>query len=285
MVDDLRKASMIASGKVGTEWVYQKNGVRREYVIPTNPQTGTQQAWRGRFGDALRELVIMGDDLHQVLKDGLGYRWHARIIGRCLEDGGSLWDSFLDVWDTFDAGDQADWAQYDQLGGLLTERGGGFFAIASVVHYLGLSVGFDAGYDEPTAGNAAEVAAIWEREADMIYLTQEEADLLYVAIDTTPDWILPTLLNNWVNFGSSFNAAEYRKDQNDVVYLRGTVKNGTLNSVGFNLPTGYRPSTNRVFATVANGAFAYVVIYTDGNVLFASASNVSFSLDGISFQI
>lgn len=69
-----------------------------------------------------------------------------------------------------------------------------------------------------------------------------EADL------TAHDWKYPTLLNGWVNYGGAYTVARYCK-RGGVVYVQGLVKDGTANSVVFNLPTDYRPSGTLPFTT------------------------------------
>lgn len=97
----------------------------------------------------------------------------------------------------------------------------------------------------------------------------------------------PTLLNSWVNYGGTRQAAGFWKDKESVVHLEGVIKSGTTTSptILFNLPAGYRPSLRNKFATVSNSAFASIFIDTDGNVYYESGSNVEFSLCGISFKV
>jgi hypothetical protein len=103
---------------------------------------------------------------------------------------------------------------------------------------------------------------------------------------TTDGWTAPTLLNSWVNFGSSRQIAGYYKDKFGVVHLRGTIKSGTTTSPTplFQLPVGYRPNAREYFATSSNGAFGSCFVESDGNVYFEAGSNVWFSLSGITFR-
>jgi hypothetical protein len=59
----------------------------------------------------------------------------------------------------------------------------------------------------------------------------------------------------------------YRKI-NNVVYLRGRVSGGGANSLAFNLPSGYRPAVEMVFAVQQFGTanINYITVNTDGNV-------------------
>lgn len=108
--------------------------------------------------------------------------------------------------------------------------------------------------------------------------------------------IAPTLLNSWVNLGSTFAVAGYWKDANGRVHLAGVVKNGGVTSVIFTLPVGYRPADGKdhIFACQASkspGAIAdhvtgEVYVNSNGDVApnFAATYNYYLSLDGISFQ-
>jgi len=100
-------------------------------------------------------------------------------------------------------------------------------------------------------------------------------------------WVTPTLLNSWVDFGGAFATAQYRKDSFGVVHLKGLIKDGTTTSatVLFTLPTGHRPTLQRVFVTSTStaGTSARVDVEADGDVSIQSGSATYLSLDGISF--
>ena len=98
--------------------------------------------------------------------------------------------------------------------------------------------------------------------------------------------ILPTLLNSWINFGGSRKVAGFFKDAFGVVHLEGVISSGTTTSptVLFTLPVGYRPTARQLFVCNSNGALGTGFVEASGDVLFESGSNVSFSLDSISFR-
>jgi len=103
---------------------------------------------------------------------------------------------------------------------------------------------------------------------------------------TTETWIAPSLLNSWVNYGSTYNPTGYYKDSDNVVHLRGLLKDGTIGDVNaFILKEGYRPAYQHVFMTISNNAVGRCDIYPSGNVFFRVGSNVYFSIDGINFRI
>lgn len=104
-------------------------------------------------------------------------------------------------------------------------------------------------------------------------------------------WTAPTLLNSWVNFGTTFQVAGYRK-VGDVVALRGMIKNGTVAglTVLFTLPSGFRPPADLIFATAGFTSSGKDVVRVDvdssGNVKlggaldganYLSLSNIQFS--------
>lgn len=91
--------------------------------------------------------------------------------------------------------------------------------------------------------------------------------------------------NSWTNFDAD-RPARYWKIGN-TVFLTGLIKSGTVGLAAFTLPVGFRPvSVNGlIFATASNGAFGYVVITHDGNVVPNVGSNVYFSLDGLRFPV
>jgi hypothetical protein len=89
----------------------------------------------------------------------------------------------------------------------------------------------------------------------------------------------PAFQNSWVNFDSGYAQAGYWKDPTGVVYLKGRIKSGTLNTTAFNLPPGFRPpGGSEQFAVVSNGALGVLEVQSDGDVIPVSGSNVSFSL-------
>lgn len=103
-------------------------------------------------------------------------------------------------------------------------------------------------------------------------------------------WETPTLLNSWTNFGGAYATAAYRKDSLGVVHLRGLITGGTktATTVLFNLPSGYRPAADLMFATsVDNGSwagFGSFNVKSNGDVMLRVAgSGPWISLDGCSF--
>lgn len=108
------------------------------------------------------------------------------------------------------------------------------------------------------------------------------------AMATLEAIIAPTLLNSWVNNTVGFQTAGYYKDNFGIVHLTGLIKSGTT-TVGTNLfilPVGYRPTGALSFPTYSNdgATIGTLQILSGGNVNIVTGSNVSFSLDGVSFR-
>lgn len=112
---------------------------------------------------------------------------------------------------------------------------------------------------------------------------------------TTPtflDWVgdrswtamAGSLTNSWTDSGAPELACAYKKEGNRRVYLRGSMKSGTITAAAFTLPAGYRPSARVRVACDSNGAFGECLITSAGVITPNVGSNAHFSLDGISFD-
>lgn len=81
----------------------------------------------------------------------------------------------------------------------------------------------------------------------------------------------PAFQNSWVNYGSGYGDAAFRKRPDGVVELAGMVKSGTANGVIFTLPAGYRPVrpgfTGDMFIPgAASDTFSQIRVRADGSV-------------------
>lgn len=124
-----------------------------------------------------------------------------------------------------------------------------------------------------TTAKTSAVAAINELNSGKANKTQEA-------------FIAPTLLNGWVNFGAGFAAAGYMKDQFGFVHLKGMVKSGTVGTVIFTLPAGYRPAETQIFIVQSNNGadvLARIDISNNGNVTLTSGGTTWVALNGITF--
>ena len=97
-------------------------------------------------------------------------------------------------------------------------------------------------------------------------------------------WQIPSLQNNWINYGSGLATAAYYKDKERRVHLKGTIKNGTSETL-YVLPPGYRPSENLFFLVPINASFGVLIVASDGRVLLGSfVGNAAISTDIVSFR-
>lgn len=86
-----------------------------------------------------------------------------------------------------------------------------------------------------------------------------------------------TYANGWTG------TAQYWFDREGVFWFGGSITTGTIGLSAFTLPVGYRPSVAKRFGVTSNGAFGELLVNTDGTVVPNVGSNVSFSLNGLSF--
>jgi hypothetical protein len=103
--------------------------------------------------------------------------------------------------------------------------------------------------------------------------------LITQRVTLADDWIAPTLLNSWVDYGGGSQTARYRK-LNGLVYVEGRIKNGTAVDV-CTLPVGYRPAAILAFATntgTGAGAFAKLDVLADGTIN-AQGANLAHSIN------
>lgn len=76
--------------------------------------------------------------------------------------------------------------------------------------------------------------------------------LLYPTGSAT--WQTPTLAASWVNFAGGHATAGYTKSADDIVSLKGLIKDGTITggTVMFTLPAGYRPDYRVMCSVITN---------------------------------
>jgi hypothetical protein len=85
------------------------------------------------------------------------------------------------------------------------------------------------------------------------------------------NWLTPTLLNSWVNFGGVWPAVQYYKYPDGDVGVRGVVKSGTAGTI-FTLPVGYRPPASIDFVQKSNSdaaTISWVQVAASGAVAVA----------------
>ena len=142
-----------------------------------------------------------------------------------------------------------------------------------------------------TAASASAVSASASAAASAVAYTdlaQDVTDLTAVvdtkASKTQPVWINAPLIAPIVNYGSSYQTCQYRKDEFGIVHIRGAVKGGIPNAVVFVLPVGYRPALNISFPAVQNNLFGTCTVFLNGNVVQGGTGvGTSFSFGNVSF--
>lgn len=108
-----------------------------------------------------------------------------------------------------------------------------------------------------------------------------QADLAFLYGDST--WTAPSFTNGWVNYGGTLLTVGFRRIGTRI-FLKGTMKSGTMSAAAFTLPTGYRPLADCEFAVNSNLVFGEVEIKSAGTVTALTGSNAGVSLDTISFD-
>lgn len=114
--------------------------------------------------------------------------------------------------------------------------------------------------------------------------TAQQTALNAKADKALENWIAPSLLNSWVDYGGNFNPSGYYKDAFGIVHLRGFIYGGTMNASAFILPEGYRPAYEERHVVISNNAAGSLKIAANGNVYPWVGSAANFSLDGITFR-
>jgi N-acetylneuraminic acid mutarotase len=96
----------------------------------------------------------------------------------------------------------------------------------------------------------------------------------------------PSLLNGWVNYDNTFSNAGFQKDNENLVNLKGLIKNGNAssNTILFTLPVAYRPAERLVFTAPSSAFLGRVDILPSGDVILINGTNTFIGLDGISFR-
>jgi len=101
-------------------------------------------------------------------------------------------------------------------------------------------------------------------------------------------WTPLTLLNGWLNYGGSYDIAQYRKI-GDIVQIRGVINSGTIGSPAFNLPSGFRPLKGLAITVAATGISYNPPIIAinpdpDGNAVIYDATNAVIHIGLLQFS-
>jgi hypothetical protein len=93
----------------------------------------------------------------------------------------------------------------------------------------------------------------------------------------------PAFTGTWVNASGGTATAAFYKDAMGIVHLKGTIKDGALNTSAFTLPEGYRPALGISFGTTANVAFGSLDVNANGTVVPRAGATSFFSIN-VSFR-
>lgn len=112
------------------------------------------------------------------------------------------------------------------------------------------------------------------------------ANVSYIANNGAVTWVTPTIVNGMTNYGGGFTTLQYGKTSDNVVYLKGLVKNGTMTAgtKAFTLPSGFRPSSRQLFSGVSYDAHSRIDVAANGDVFIMGGGNTNWiSFDAVSF--
>lgn len=114
----------------------------------------------------------------------------------------------------------------------------------------------------------------WPRPGDRVVMLPVGTTYLIVgSLDTgrATGWRPVSFLGGWGNFGSPWQTAQYRRDHDGRVWLRGVISGGTVGSAAFRLPEGFRPPADFVTAAISSGSnppgLCRLQINADGTVV------------------
>lgn len=153
--------SATASGKLGTEIVFDKRGRVRKYVIPANPRTVDQVAWRNQLKDIQAVMFLMGSLLRGELKTKFGAYWNSDIVGDLTSNNASALTAYVAEYNAFIAGDKTAWQNADTATKVVIADGAALYAVASAVYDRSVRLGETITLTQPATGNAATVGVEW----------------------------------------------------------------------------------------------------------------------------
>lgn len=136
-----------------------------------------------------------------------------------------------------------------------------------------------------TNAKIANDAVTTTKILDSNVTTAKIANLAVTAakIETQQAWVVPTMVNSWIRYDTTYDNVGYFKDSLGIVHLRGLIKSGTAANM-FQLPVGYRPLFRRIYSVVSNNTLGRVDVVPDGWVTGSVYSNAWVSLEGITFK-
>ena len=129
-----------------------------------------------------------------------------------------------------------------------------------------------------------EVPADWV----MVVRRNTDTDSYYWADGKeTGVWVAPSLTNSWVNYGSGYQVARYKREGGRV-YCEGLIKSGNTSASWFVFPAGFRPAATLIFLGHASGGIADIRVTAAGSFYcagyFAGGTNADLSLSMVQFD-
>ncbi len=139
------------------------------------------------------------------------------------------------------------------------------------------------GLDEKTTDFLRAVRDVIERREG---LTDDKSAAFVAKADLGVSWKSTDLLDSWVRYAETQEAAAFFKAVDGTVYIKGTVAGGSTGAAArvFILPPGYRPAYKIVVAVITNTGIGQVDIEPTGEVRPVSGGTTWFSLSGITFM-
>lgn len=148
-----------ASGQLGGMMTFDKRNYVRRYVIPSNPRTAAQVAWRDKMGDIQRELKLLGLVLRADLRSGFGYRWNSLIVGELTANNGAQLAAYVAEFNGFTTQQKDDWAAADPATPVQVAAGALLYACASAIYDIAARLDVTVDLSQPAAANHATIAS------------------------------------------------------------------------------------------------------------------------------
>ncbi len=102
--------------------------------------------------------------------------------------------------------------------------------------------------------------------AEVLIAIDDGVAYLLDGIGWSTEWIVhPAYVNGWLDWDNTNNPVAYRR-VGGVVFLRGLVKLGVINTAVFFLPAGFRPSIEVLLATTCSLGHAEIRVNNVGQV-------------------
>lgn len=140
------------------------------------------------------------------------------------------------------------------------------------------------GIDQNTQRVLQAIKAVIEVREGRLAENSGERFIRLSEFEAVPNWNDADLINSWVNYGTPYANAGYNRDRG-MVFLRGAIKTGTVGTVAFILPVGFRPKFTVLAAVCSNAGFGQVTVAATGEVTpITPSSNVIVSLDTVRFS-